>query len=426
MCRAVSGPSRYVLLLAALTTLAALLAGCAQFPDAGQQPWRERPDLSAERAPQPQLPETGEPTPAPNSDGPSVPPPCVDPDPQVVATCLAPMSAVVTLPGGAAALVAERTTGRILRVAPEETPETVATVPVDAAGDGGLTSLALSPSYAEDQLLYAYATTPAATPSCGSRPGTCPRPCWAASRAGRRATAARSGSSPTAPCSWPRATAATGRRRPRPPRWPASSCASTRSGDRPRARRTRRRRGGQRPARARRRARGRGDRRQLGHRPGRPARRPAGRAARGRAGPERSRRPGLDVARATGSGRVRRAAGHARRRAPGLERDASSCAPHPRAGSSARRRRCWRAPTADHRHRRRLRRPDPVHHGQQGRRRPRHADRRPRRAHPSAVGRSQRGRRAARGACPRQEQALGRQRPRSSPGQGGGPGPGSV
>ena len=175
MCRAVSGPSRYVLLLAALTTLAALLAGCAQFPDAGQQPWRERPDLSAERAPQPQLPETGEPTPAPNSDGPSVPPPCVDPDPQVVATCLAPMSAVVTLPGGAAALVAERTTGRILRVAPEETPETVATVPVDAAGDGGLTSLALSPSYAEDQLLYAYATTPGGNAVLRIAPGDVPK-----------------------------------------------------------------------------------------------------------------------------------------------------------------------------------------------------------------------------------------------------------
>ena len=169
MCRAVSGPSRYVLLLAALTTLAALLAGCAQFPDAGQQPWRERPDLSAERAPQPQLPETGEPTPAPNSDGPSVPPPCVDPDPQVVATCLAPMSAVVTLPGGAAALVAERTTGRILRVAPEETPETAST------GDGGLTSLALSPSYAEDQLLYAYATTPGGNAVLRIAPGDVPK-----------------------------------------------------------------------------------------------------------------------------------------------------------------------------------------------------------------------------------------------------------
>jgi len=155
--------------------LAALLAGCAQFPDAGSQPWRERPDLGAERAPQPQLPETGEPTPAPNSGGPSVPPPCVDPDPQVVATCLGPLSAVVTLPGGAAALVAERATGRILRVAPEESPETVATVPVDAAGDGGLTGLALSPTYAEDQLLYVYATTAGGNAVMRIAPGDVPK-----------------------------------------------------------------------------------------------------------------------------------------------------------------------------------------------------------------------------------------------------------
>lgn len=167
--------ARRISLLATLLTLAALLAGCAQFPDAGQQPWRERPDLGAERAPQPQLPETGEPTPAPNSGPPSTPPPCVDPDPQVVATCLAPLSAIVTLPGGAAALVAERTTGRILRVAPDEEPETVATVPVDATGDGGLTSIVLSPSYAEDQLVYAYATTGSGNAVMRVAPGDVPK-----------------------------------------------------------------------------------------------------------------------------------------------------------------------------------------------------------------------------------------------------------
>jgi glucose/arabinose dehydrogenase len=171
----VSGPWRTRTILAALLVLAALLAGCAQFPDAGQQPWRERPDLGAERAPQPRLPETGEPTPAPNSGGPSVPPPCVDPDPQVVATCLAPLSAVVTLPGGQAALVAERTTGRILRITLEEPPETVATVPVDAAGDGGLTGLVLSPSYAEDQLVYVYATTAAGNAVMRIAPGDVPK-----------------------------------------------------------------------------------------------------------------------------------------------------------------------------------------------------------------------------------------------------------
>ena len=36
----------------------------------------------------------------------------------------------------------------------------VTTIPVDATGGGGLTGLVLSPAYAEDQLVYAYITTP--------------------------------------------------------------------------------------------------------------------------------------------------------------------------------------------------------------------------------------------------------------------------
>jgi glucose/arabinose dehydrogenase len=56
------------------------------------------------------------------------------------------------------ALVAERATGRILRVRKGADPELVATVPVDASA-GGLIGLVLSPSYIEDQLLYAYAAT---------------------------------------------------------------------------------------------------------------------------------------------------------------------------------------------------------------------------------------------------------------------------
>ncbi|MDN5751354.1 MAG: PQQ-dependent sugar dehydrogenase, partial [Pseudonocardia sp.] len=63
------------------------------------------------------------------------------------------------LPDGVSALVAERTTGRVLRVEQGTDPELVATVPVDPTGDGGLTGLVLSPTYAEDRLLYAYTTT---------------------------------------------------------------------------------------------------------------------------------------------------------------------------------------------------------------------------------------------------------------------------
>ncbi|MFC5112312.1 hypothetical protein [Kibdelosporangium philippinense] len=34
------------------------------------------------------------------------------------------------------------------------------TIPVDGTTDGGLTWVALSPTYTEDQLIYAYITTP--------------------------------------------------------------------------------------------------------------------------------------------------------------------------------------------------------------------------------------------------------------------------
>lgn len=173
---ALAAPLRCALRAVALIAVAAtLLAGCASFPDSGSQ-WRERPDVGAERAPRPQEPTQPPSAPPSGPGGPSRPEPCVDPDPQVVATCLAPVSAVVTLPGGQSALVAERTTGRVLRVAVGEAPREVARVAVDAAGDGGLTGMVLSPSYAEDQLIYLYATTPAGNGVLRVAPGDTPKP----------------------------------------------------------------------------------------------------------------------------------------------------------------------------------------------------------------------------------------------------------
>jgi glucose/arabinose dehydrogenase len=63
-------------------------------------------------------------------------------------------------PGGDA-LVAERTTGKILRIAANGgRPRTVMTVPgVSAVGEGGLLGLALSPHFSQDKLIYAYLTT---------------------------------------------------------------------------------------------------------------------------------------------------------------------------------------------------------------------------------------------------------------------------
>lgn len=147
--------------LAALL-LALALGGCATFPDAGPREWQEQLQGAGELGDIPRVPEETPPTAAPpeQGDGPAAPTrpdPCDDPDPAVVATCLDPVGAIAVLPDGTSALVAERATGRVLRVEQGVDPELVATVPVDAAG--GLTGLVLSPSYAEDRLVYAYATT---------------------------------------------------------------------------------------------------------------------------------------------------------------------------------------------------------------------------------------------------------------------------
>jgi glucose/arabinose dehydrogenase len=82
-------------------------------------------------------------------------------DPLVVATKLAAPVGLTLLPDGTA-LVGERTTGRIVRVQPVagRPVPTVRTLPgLDTSGDGGLLDLALSPSYSEDNLIYAYVTT---------------------------------------------------------------------------------------------------------------------------------------------------------------------------------------------------------------------------------------------------------------------------
>jgi hypothetical protein len=73
-------------------------------------------------------------------------------------------------------LAAERTTGRILQVQRQRPNQEVAALAVDPAGDGGLTGLALSPSYAEDELIYAYITTPIDNRVVRIAPGDLPKP----------------------------------------------------------------------------------------------------------------------------------------------------------------------------------------------------------------------------------------------------------
>ena len=148
----------------AVGLFAFLLAGCATFPDDGPRNWQPRIEGAGElggppSVAEPDTPGAAPPKGPPPSGTPQVPPACVDPDPQVVATCLDPVGAIAVLPDSATALVGERTTGRVLEVAKDRAPVLVTTVAVDAAGGGGLTGLVLSPSYAEDQLVYAYVTT---------------------------------------------------------------------------------------------------------------------------------------------------------------------------------------------------------------------------------------------------------------------------
>ncbi|MDR7300783.1 PQQ-dependent sugar dehydrogenase [Haloactinomyces albus] len=149
-------------LLGAALIAGTLVAGCAQFPDDHSGTWHEQPSLKPQAGPQPHI--EGRTPPPPRSSSPGKPPPppqgCEDPDPAVVATCLEPVGALVVLPRGQGVLVGERETGRVLHVREDREPVEIAHIPVEPVGGGGLTGLALSPSYAEDQLVYAYVTTP--------------------------------------------------------------------------------------------------------------------------------------------------------------------------------------------------------------------------------------------------------------------------
>ncbi|AYF73927.1 oxidoreductase [Nocardia yunnanensis] len=149
------GASRVVL---GVTLGAVLLSGCARFDDRASSPFTPEPTW------QDAEPNTTTPkTPPSNAKRPDLP--CVDPDTAVVVSCLDTTGGLVALPDGGSALVAERTTGRILKVVATDegeppAPVEVAKLDIDPAGDGGLTGLALSPTFGEDGLVYAYITTP--------------------------------------------------------------------------------------------------------------------------------------------------------------------------------------------------------------------------------------------------------------------------
>ncbi|MBB3678485.1 glucose/arabinose dehydrogenase [Modestobacter versicolor] len=154
MARRTAAPGARRLAAVALGCL--LLAGCGGgYVPSG--PFREVPQG---QPPQVAPPPPSGPVPAPADPSTPGTDDQQDGDPNVVATGLTVPTGLVVLPDGTA-VVGERDSGRLLQVFPDRSPaRELMTLPgVDAAGDGGLLGLALSPTYAEDGLVYAYLST---------------------------------------------------------------------------------------------------------------------------------------------------------------------------------------------------------------------------------------------------------------------------
>ncbi len=138
----------------------AALAACSSSEDSGGAP--SSPTTSGSPTPSSSPTTTPSPTSSPTST--SSPTASAAPDPQVageVATGLAVPWGIAFLPDGSA-LVGERDTGRLLRIA-GGSPEVVATLDVrsrlEEGGETGLLGLALHPDFATNRLLYAYTST---------------------------------------------------------------------------------------------------------------------------------------------------------------------------------------------------------------------------------------------------------------------------
>lgn len=144
------------IVLAALTVAACASDAASKGPD-----WKPAPSFHGEGNPPNNQAPAQQPDPGlPSSGSPSAP--AKKTDPNIVATKLAAPTGVAILPDNSA-LVGERTTGRIVRVLPQPKRPTqvVRTITgISTAGGGGLLDLALSPNYTEDNLIFAYLTTP--------------------------------------------------------------------------------------------------------------------------------------------------------------------------------------------------------------------------------------------------------------------------
>ena len=131
---------------------AALLvgSGCARFDDNQSQPFTTQPEM----APPPSE------TPPPPPPLPGQPFPKVCDAKGVMQGCLESTSGLIMGPDSKSALVAERTTGAVKEIATNAEPKVKLVIPVDPSADGGLMDIVLSPTYAQDKLMYAYISTP--------------------------------------------------------------------------------------------------------------------------------------------------------------------------------------------------------------------------------------------------------------------------
>ena len=142
--------------LVAVTLGCLVLSGCG----GGYQPAGPFRDVPQGQPPEVAPPAPSGPVPAPGNPSTPGTEDQQEGDPNVVATGLTVPTGLVVLPDGTA-VVGERDSGRLLQVFPDRSPaRELMTLPgVDSAGDGGLLGLAISPTYGEDGLLYAYVST---------------------------------------------------------------------------------------------------------------------------------------------------------------------------------------------------------------------------------------------------------------------------
>ena len=147
---------------------AALLvgSGCARFDESQSEPFTPQPQMQAGPAESPEPP-----PPLPPSTFPKI---C--PAPGVMQGCLDSTSGLIMWPDSKSALVAERVTGAVKNVSFTAEPTVKTVIPVDSSGDGGLMDIVLSPTYAQDRLMYAYISTPSDNRVVRIADGDVPKP----------------------------------------------------------------------------------------------------------------------------------------------------------------------------------------------------------------------------------------------------------